>query len=80
MFNGVPRDVYFDHNYKEGDIAYLLCNPGIVPKGYVKLEMYFDHGELCAREICEDAGRQTYQVNKWCGNFLTLDELNAKLR
>ena len=70
--NGVPRDVYFDHDYEEGDVAYLRVNPEIVPKGYVKLSMYWDEKDqtLIAREVCEDAGRQTYRVNKWCPKFL----------
>ena len=34
---GVPKDVYFEHDFKSGDTAYLLVNPDIVEKGYVKL-------------------------------------------
>lgn len=61
-----------EYKYKEGDTAYLRCNPEIVPKGYVKLLMYYDWDEqtLVAREVCEDAGPQKYRVDKWCRNFL----------
>ena len=70
--NGVPRDVYFDHDYEEGDVAYLRANPEIVPKGYVKLSMYWDEKDqtLMAREVCDDAGPQKYRVDKWCWDFL----------
>lgn len=76
---GVPRDVYFEHDFKAGDVAYLLVNPDIVPKGYVKLLIEYenDRETLVAHEICEDAGRQAYQVNKWCRDFLTEEPKRA---
>ena len=70
---GVPKDVYFEHDFKSGDTAYLLVNPDIVEKGYVKLLIEYedDRKTLMAREVCEDTGRQTYRVDKWCRDFLT---------
>ena len=70
---GVPKDVYFEHDFKSGDTAYLLVNPDIVPKGYVELLIEYENDSktLAAHEVCEDATRQTYRVDKWCRNFLT---------
>jgi hypothetical protein len=72
---GIDMEQYYmgaKHDFKDGDTAYLLLNPEIVPNGYVELLIYWSEKEdtLMAREVGAGAGRQTYHVDRWGRHFL----------
>ena len=71
-----------EHDFKDGDTAYLLLNPEIVPNGYVELLMYWSEKEdtLKAREVGEGAGHQTYRVDRWHRHFLKKRPASAPIR
>ena len=79
------------NGFKQGDNAYLLQNPEIVPDGYIKLKIIRlgNHLVACNPKNIDD---QTYRVDAWTrgknprlkktlkelGNIITEDDIHCK--